>query len=339
MCTNLKAKVTVVMAVYNSSKFLNKSIDSVLKQSLTDWKLICVDDGSIDNSLEILHKYENRDFRITVLSKENGGPASAREFAYKIVDTPYVVSLDSDDEYAENFLELLVNRAEETNADSVAPNLLIEQKDGSLMNWNESYGWNSNLDVELTGNEAFEKTFINATMHGVNLWKTKLVKQIAVGENANYNKLNEDEYIQRLLFLNCKKVVFADTTYYYNNNQQSISKKFRVKQLGYLDTCKKYLHLVYSYNLSSNVESMIREYYMRHIVALRIRYYKNRNNLDKVSKMIVSERIRKEYDDVIKYKNDIRFEDKKFPWLYRFSCLNGYFVFDLSCFLFSFIKK
>ena len=103
--------VTVVMAVYNASKTLHRAIDSLINQTYSNWLLICVNDGSTDNSLEILQQYALNDPRIKVLSQKNGGPAAARAKAYEIVSTPYAIILDSDDTYSSDLLECLTETA------------------------------------------------------------------------------------------------------------------------------------------------------------------------------------------------------------------------------------
>lgn len=116
-------QVTVLMPVYNAERFLDDSIGSLLSQTIKDWKLICIDDGSTDSSLQILRKYEADNERIKVLVQENAGPAVARAKAIELVDTEYVSILDSDDAYAPDYVELMLKRAEETNADSIVPDV------------------------------------------------------------------------------------------------------------------------------------------------------------------------------------------------------------------------
>ena len=202
-------QVTVVMAVYNAEKTLPRAIDSVINQTYCNWLLICVNDGSTDNSLDVLYQYAEKDTRIRVLTQENEGPAAARAKAYEVVETPYVIMLDADDFYSLDLLECLVTKANQSGADAIVPNVKIEQIDGRFMDWNQSYHFT--LGMEMDGREAFSRTFIEPSMHGINLWKTDLVKRFSNKENTEYNKMNADEFIQRLLFLNSKKIVFSES--------------------------------------------------------------------------------------------------------------------------------
>ena len=328
------ALVTVVMAVYNAEKSLEQSISSVISQTLSRWKLICVNDGSTDLSLQILEDYAKNDDRILIVSKENGGPASARALAFSMVESPYAIILDADDRLTSNLLEDCVNKAIKYDADAIAPNFLIELSNGSYMDWNKSYKWGESDCI--SGIDAFKRTLITPTMHGVNLWRTSLLKKFAVGDNANYNNFNEDEYIQRILFLNCNRIYFStNCAYIYSNNVDSITKKFSLKQLQYVKTCEKLQNLNVEYNLDDEIVALINEYYFRIIIQLNIRIYKNRRNLSRSEYREALNFIKSKYNNIIKLKKDFHFIDKNNPWLYRLFSTNGYFLFNLTTRIFA----
>ena len=109
--------VSVVIPVYNIAPHLCRCLDSVLGQSLSELEIICVDDGSTDESPAILEKYAAEDPRMTVLTQANGGPGAARNTGAERASGRYVIFLDSDDWFELDFLERMVARAEETGAD------------------------------------------------------------------------------------------------------------------------------------------------------------------------------------------------------------------------------
>lgn len=110
-------KVSVIMPVYNSEKCLSGSINSFLSQTLKDIELICVDDGSTDESLSILEEYSKKDNRIVVLHQENSGAGKARNLAIENSKGEYVAFLDSDDSfYDENTLNMLYEMAKKNDA-------------------------------------------------------------------------------------------------------------------------------------------------------------------------------------------------------------------------------
>ena len=88
-------KVSVIIPVYNTEKYLEECLNSVENQTLEDIEIICVNDGSTDKSLEILNNHANKDSRIKVISQENGGLSHARNTGMKIAKGEYITFLDS----------------------------------------------------------------------------------------------------------------------------------------------------------------------------------------------------------------------------------------------------
>ena len=105
-------KISVIIPVYNEEDYLNECLDSIVNQSLEDIEIICVDDGSTDNSLNILKSYES-DNRIKIIPKENSGLGASRNVALDIAQGEYIAFMDSDDYMNLNALE-----AFETHSDS-----------------------------------------------------------------------------------------------------------------------------------------------------------------------------------------------------------------------------
>ena len=94
---NLNIKFSIIIPVYNVEKFLRESLDSIVAQTFKDFEVICVNDGSTDNSLEILKEYANNDSRIKVISQENQGQGVARNNAIDIAQGKYLLFVDPDD--------------------------------------------------------------------------------------------------------------------------------------------------------------------------------------------------------------------------------------------------
>ncbi|MGN0939290.1 MAG: glycosyltransferase family 2 protein [Selenomonas sp.] len=111
--------VSVIMPVYNAEKYLGTAIESVLAQSLSDFDLILVDDGSEDRSPEICDAYAAKDDRIHVLHKKNGGICDARNKGMDMAHGKYVAFIDNDDVYSPNLLKDNYALAEKYHADVV----------------------------------------------------------------------------------------------------------------------------------------------------------------------------------------------------------------------------
>lgn len=95
-------KVSVIIPVYNAEKTLHRCVDSVLAQTFTDFELILINDGSTDNSGKICDEYAQKDSRIVVIHKENGGVSSARNKGINVANGEWISFVDSDDEYYNN---------------------------------------------------------------------------------------------------------------------------------------------------------------------------------------------------------------------------------------------
>lgn len=104
-------RVSVIIPVYNTEKYLRECLDSVINQTLRDIEIICINDGSTDNSLEILKEYATKDERIKIIDKKNEGVATARNIGIKRTSGEYVIFIDPDDYYpANDILEILYNK-------------------------------------------------------------------------------------------------------------------------------------------------------------------------------------------------------------------------------------
>ncbi|MBE6949087.1 MAG: glycosyltransferase [Ruminococcaceae bacterium] len=111
--------ISVVIPVYNVEKYLNECVDSVLKQSYTDYEIILVDDGSTDRSGLICDEYINISDKIRVIHQPNGGLSAARNTGLREAKGEYVYFLDSDDYIEPHTLEHLTALSDKENADAV----------------------------------------------------------------------------------------------------------------------------------------------------------------------------------------------------------------------------
>lgn len=111
-----KPLISVIIPVYNVEQYLQQCLDSLLRQTYQNFELILVDDGSLDNSWEIMQDYAKKDTRVRLFRKENGGVSSARNFGLEIAKGDYIAFVDSDDFVAEQYLEGLYWALDKENA-------------------------------------------------------------------------------------------------------------------------------------------------------------------------------------------------------------------------------
>lgn len=119
-------KVSVIIPVYNTEKYLKRCLDSITGQTLEDIEIICVDDGSTDGSLRILEEYSVRDNRINVIHKENGGAFSARRAGEFAAQGQYIGYVDSDDWVEPDMYERLYTSACANNVEMVTSGYFFE---------------------------------------------------------------------------------------------------------------------------------------------------------------------------------------------------------------------
>lgn len=112
-------KISVILPCYNMEKYVEETMESVLNQSLKDFEIICLNDGSTDGTLQILNKYQNLYPNIHVISNENRGAAYERNIGIQSSKGKYIYYMDSDDLIKENCFETLYSYAEKDNLDII----------------------------------------------------------------------------------------------------------------------------------------------------------------------------------------------------------------------------
>lgn len=123
-------KISICVPIYNQEKYLDRCIQSLINQTLSNIEIVLVNDGSTDKSFEICRKYAEIDRRIVIVNKDNGGSASARQAALEIAKGEYIASCDSDDWLELNMCELLYNKAKEKDYELVVCRHFINYESG-----------------------------------------------------------------------------------------------------------------------------------------------------------------------------------------------------------------
>lgn len=121
-------KISIIVPIYNAERYINRSIDSLINQKLKEIEIILVNDGSIDNSLEICKKYEELDSRVIVINKENGGVSSARNAGLKIARGEFIGFIDPDDWIENDMYYNMYNSIKNNYSEVVMCNYCIEEK-------------------------------------------------------------------------------------------------------------------------------------------------------------------------------------------------------------------
>ncbi len=126
-------KVSLIVPVYNAENFLARCLDSICNQTFKDIEIICVNDGSTDNSLQILNEYSQKDSRIIVIDKKNEGVSAARNDAIRKSTGEYVSFVDADDWLENDAVEVLYEAIKEKQVDVVRANYFKNKSDKEIV--------------------------------------------------------------------------------------------------------------------------------------------------------------------------------------------------------------
>lgn len=222
-------QLSVVVPVYNSSKYLVKCIKSIINQSYKELEIILVDDGSSDNSGEICESYAKCDVRVKVLHKENGGLISARYAGLLAARSTYITFVDSDDWIKEEMYSNLMNRIVETDADMVTSGKIVWWSDEDLRLQSDdliSEGIYEKEDIaekiipvmmwdERINNWAFNPSLCYKIM------KTDLLKNIYSGLADRNFTYGEDSAVTYPYILVCNRIIHTHEVYYYHRQREN----------------------------------------------------------------------------------------------------------------------
>lgn len=249
--TKVLPKISIIIAVYNVQNYLKQCLDSLVNQTLEDIEIICVNDGSTDNSLAILEEYAKKDERIKVISQKNsGGPGSPRNKALDLAKGEYICITDSDDYRAPDNLEKLYNAAVQYNTDSAFGDVKVVSKNGiHIEDFIDSRPYNVVLDASTS--------FENSIYQCQSIFKRELIKNIRYLENTD---LEDYAYGYEVLMNINTTVHVKDSIYYYRQLLNSLchGKTTRILRIPIvLDELKK---LAEKYQNCSKVVFLKRNY-------------------------------------------------------------------------------
>lgn len=216
--------VQIIIPVYNSGKYLHRCLDSLKAQTFEGWQALLIDDGSTDNSADIIGEYSAEDNRFTYTRQENSGVSVARNTALAMLDAKYVTFLDSDDYVEPDMLEVMVSRAEELGADVVQCRYMYDYPSGKQELPQGAFDNDEVLEGPAL-KKVYRKMMTGITMNHVCM---KLVRTSLIGDLRFDTSLRtaEDLHFCVRLFKNVKKYGFVNKPFYhYCRNENSITGK------------------------------------------------------------------------------------------------------------------
>ena len=207
--------VSVIVPIYQVEAYLPKCLDSILAQTFDDYELILVNDGTKDNSPAIMAEYAQRDKRIRLINKENGGLSSARNAGLDIARGKYIAFVDSDDYIEPTLLEDTVRAAEETGADQVLFNYRLVDEQGE----HEPYLCFEDevIDLDTLGLDQYFYRYWMPYRHGQEAWsklyRREIIERFGLRYAPNVEIFAEDTLFSAMYLMHTHKIAALKKAY------------------------------------------------------------------------------------------------------------------------------
>ena len=234
--------ITLILPVYNASSTLPRMIESLLAQTLTNWELLIINDGSTDNSSILCNQYASQDSRIHVFYQKNAGVAMARQIGVDNAHGIYSIHIDADDWVESTMLEKLYLKAKEADADVVIADYFINSFASEIIVKQQPSLTNPHTVLQ----DMFKNKIFGALWH--KLVRTDLYRKYNLRFFYGINHCEDLLiWVQLLQHKNIKIVYLPQAFYHYWINNNSITHNFTRKtyeiRLKFRDKLNDLLHL------------------------------------------------------------------------------------------------
>lgn len=330
---SINNEITIIMPAYNVAELLPATLDSILKQTYPNWHLIVVNDGSTDNTLEILKEYSSKYENIQYLTTKNTGSARIpRLKAASLSNTQWVCNIDSDDVIEPTYLEQLMDRATETGSDIVSPTMLYTTFEGNVFNQvpDEKF----NFSQVLSGKDAALLTFKGGTgsliaCNGM-LCKKDLYKELLEDlESSSYVYQDEVDFFKILLKAN--KVSFCNAKYTYYKNDNSVTHTPSAKTFDKLLTEIEYNQIIKKEYNENSIIKLGNARFLQTIFARRLKYLQSRDCFNLAQQQEINNMFKTAFKHIDLNAN--------YPKAKKFLFSFGFQFFKLSTYIINGIKR
>ena len=218
-------KVSVVVPVFNAEDYLRQSLDCILNQTLDDLEVICVDDGSRDNSLEILHDIAAEDSRVRVFHQENRGGGAARNSALKHVGGEYLYFMDADDKLDVNALEEFYSLSQKHDLDFLIFKAVNYAEDTG--EYFETSYYNMDKIRDFAKDKVFSFEDLGDLIFNISVtpWCKFYNTRFVLESGARFLEgsiFHDNQFFWEVLF-NARRMYFADKSYYIRRRHSASS--------------------------------------------------------------------------------------------------------------------
>lgn len=222
--------ISIIVPVYKVEKYLEKCIESILMQTYKNIELILVDDGSPDMCPVICDKYADKDSRVVVVHKKNGGLSDARNAGLAIAQGEFISFIDSDDFVSEDFCELLLRAALKEKADMAICNYLVVDEEGNLI---QEKNLHLPIDDGCINSQEFIEEYCGKYGWYYVIACNKIYKR-EIFKNINYpkGKQHEDAFVIHHLVIQCNRIAcIKKALYFYVQRKGSIMSQTSIRNM------------------------------------------------------------------------------------------------------------
>lgn len=219
--------VSIIIPVYNVENYINRCVRSVINQTYRNIEIILIDDGSPDNSGEICDEFANKDNRILVIHKQNGGLSDARNHGIRKASGKYITFIDSDDWVSFKYIETLVYNIENYNAEISICGYISTANENYIFEEDKKIGNITVLNSKQAIEKQYDKDKVNYIVSWGKLYNINLFDNI----EFPYGKIHEDEFTTYRLYSMANRIVATASKYYayYQRNDSIMGSGFNVK--------------------------------------------------------------------------------------------------------------
>lgn len=208
--------ISIIVPVYNVEKYLDKCIKSIISQTYHNLEIILVDDGSSDRCAEICDGYAEKDSRIAVIHKENGGLSSARNAGLKIAKGNYINFVDSDDYIDKKMIDGMLQAAVKNTADIVICDYTTVDEYGKLCCENlEQFNTGEVIEIGKHESQMIYLTNCSRRKSFVVVWNKLYKRELFKNIRFPVGRLHEDEAVTYRLLYEAKKIMYIKKSYYF----------------------------------------------------------------------------------------------------------------------------
>lgn len=219
--------VSIIIPVYNVEKYLDKCLTTVVFQNYDNLQIILVDDGSTDNSLSICKRWSNKDERIEVYSKKNGGLSDARNYGLRYAKGEYISFVDSDDWISLNMISKMVNVFSENDVDMVTCQFI------TVNNGNAKLFFHQDKKLNIIDRKGMFKLLLEDNNMTSHVWRKMYKRNLIPKDVFEVGKNFEDILAMPILVSRCKKIACMNEGLYFyrTSNGKSIVNAISLKNI------------------------------------------------------------------------------------------------------------